>query len=190
MLRLVRPPRKPPNKSGKLYVFSPVFGTLSGYVQVFWCIRGFQAVTVKTAQYVFDGMPQQSWVIWKTKVGQGPCGVVISFCNPFMLWLSFNLLIKVDIIETAYSRKALAAVVNLIRNWIDKKTVDSLLFVVMDRGRKIVQCREIGFRCWFSNNMLAFSRSMVSNDHGLLGFNVRNFLLSIWKQKANRTLLQ
>ena len=126
-------------------------------------------------------MSQQRWVIWKTKVRQGPYGAVISFCNPFMLWLSFNLLIKVDIIETAYSRNALAAVINLIRNWIDKKTVDSLLFVVMDRGRKIVQCREIGFRRWFNNKMLAFSQSLISNDHGLLGCNVRSFLLSIWR---------
>jgi hypothetical protein len=35
MLSPIRPPRKPPDKSGKLYVFSLVFGTLSGYVQVF-----------------------------------------------------------------------------------------------------------------------------------------------------------
>jgi len=56
-----------------------------------------------------------------------------------MIWLSFNLMIKVDIIETTYTQNALAAVVNLIRNWIDKKAVDSLLFVVMNRGRKIFQ---------------------------------------------------
>jgi hypothetical protein len=84
------------------------------------------------------------------------------------------------IIETTYSRNVLAAVVNLIHNWIDKKTVDSLLFVVMDRGRKISQCRELGFRCWFSGKMLAFSQSMVFVDHVFVGFNGRNFLLSIW----------
>jgi hypothetical protein len=62
----------------------------------FWCIKGFQAVKVKIAHYMFVGMPLQRWVIWKTKIWQGPYGVVINFCNLFMFWLSFNLLIKVD----------------------------------------------------------------------------------------------
>jgi len=151
---------------------------LSVFVQVFWCIKGFQAVKVKIAHYVFVGMPLQRWVIWKPKIWQGPYGVVISLCNLFMFWLSFNLLIKVDIIETTYSRNVLAAVVILI--WIDKKTMDSLLFVIMDRGRKIFQCRELGYRCWFSGKMLAFSQSTVSIDHVFVVFNGRNFLLSIW----------
>jgi len=180
MLILVQPPRKPPDKSGKLYGFCLPVRTLSVFVQVLWCIKGYQAVKVKIAHYVFVGMPLQRWVIWKTKIWQGPYGVVISFCNLFMFWLSFNLLIKVDIIETTYSRNVLAAIVILIRNWIDKKTMDSLLFVIMDRGRKIFQCRELGYICWFSGKMLAFSQSTVSIDHVFVVFNGRNFLLSIW----------
>jgi len=131
MLNLVRPPRKLLDKSGMLYGFSLSVRTLSVFVQIFWCIKGLQVVEVKIAHYVFVGMPVQRRLIWKTKIWQGLYGAVINFCNPFMFWMSFNLLIKVDIVETTYSRNALATVVNLIRNWIDK---------IKDRGFSSLRC--------------------------------------------------
>lgn len=40
---------------------------------------------------------------------------------------------NMDNIETTYSRNVLAKVKDLIRNWIEKMTVDSHFFVVVDR---------------------------------------------------------
>lgn len=99
-------------------------------------------------------------------------------CNqllqPLHVLAVFNFLIKVEIIETTCNRNVLVAVANLISNWIDKKIVDSLLFVVIDQ--KIFQCREFGFRRWFSGNISAFSQSLVSVDHVFVGPNVSNLL--------------
>ncbi|GAU24409.1 hypothetical protein TSUD_391180 [Trifolium subterraneum] len=94
----------------------------------------------KLAWVVFVDMPQQRFVFMEKKSLAVPLGVVdTNSCNHFLFQFSSNQLVNFDIIETTYSRNELAAVANLIRNWIEKKTLDSLLFIVIDRGRKTLQ---------------------------------------------------
>jgi len=55
--------------------------------------------------------------------------------QPLQLKSFFFPVIKIDFIETTCSRNTSVAVVNMIRNRIDKRSEDSLLLVVIDRGR-------------------------------------------------------
>ncbi|MCH97503.1 hypothetical protein A2U01_0018498, partial [Trifolium medium] len=94
----------------------------------------------KLAWMVFVVMPQQRFVFLEKKGVADPLGVAdTNTCNHFLFQFSSNQVFNFDIIETTYSRNELAAVANLIRNWIEKKIVDSLLFIVIDRGRKTLQ---------------------------------------------------
>jgi uncharacterized protein (DUF4213/DUF364 family) len=65
----------------------------------------------------------------------GSLGVAdTNICKHVLFQFSSNQVLRFDIIETIYSRNELAAIANLIHNWIGKKTVGFLFFIVSDRG--------------------------------------------------------
>ncbi|KAK2388040.1 hypothetical protein QL285_061760 [Trifolium repens] len=105
-------------------------------------------VSFKLAWKVFVDMSQQRFVFLEKKGLVGSLGVVdTNICRHFQFQFSSNQVFSFDIIETTYSRNELVAVANLISNWIGKKTVDSLLFIVNDRGRKTLQPWMFVCRC-------------------------------------------
>ncbi|KEH21008.1 hypothetical protein MTR_8g096660 [Medicago truncatula] len=87
-------------------------------------------------------MPQMRWMLsGKKDRADAHDAVNTNLCNSSLFQFYSKRVLNLDIIETTYSRTELASVANLIRNWIDIKTVDSLIFVVMDRVRKSLQAR-------------------------------------------------
>jgi hypothetical protein len=143
----------------------------------------FQDVNSKAALYMFVKMSQMRWMLSGKKDWAESHDVAdTNLCNSSLFQFSSKHEINLDIIETTYSRTVLAAVANLIRNWIDIKTVDSLIFGVIDRVRKTLQVRLLVCRCWLNNINLAASQSLFSDDyHILLGFICNGFLLSCWR---------
>jgi hypothetical protein len=136
----------------------------------------------KGALMVFDDMSQQEFVLLVKKSLTGPFGIVnTNSCNYFLFQFSFNRVFNFDIFEITYSRNEPAAVVNLIRNWIGKKTVDSLLFSVIDRGRKILQLWKFDCRSWINGTHLDCSHFFTPNAHSLSGFNFSCFLSTCWR---------
>lgn len=143
----------------------------------------FQDVNSKAALYMFVKMSQMRWMLSGKKDWAESHDVAdTNLCNSSLFQFSSKHEINLDIIETTYSRTVLAAVANLIRNWIDIKTVVSLIFGVIDRVRKTLQARLLVCRCWLNNINLAASQSLFSDDyHILLGFICNGFLLSCWR---------
>ncbi|KAK2407952.1 hypothetical protein QL285_043506 [Trifolium repens] len=124
------------------------------------------------AWMVFAEMPQQRFKFLDKKGLVGSLGVVdTNICNHFLVLFAFNQVFNFDISEITYSRNELAAVAYLIRNWIEKKTVDSLLFIVIDRVRKTLQLWKVVCRCWLNNIHLAPSHFFITNAYLLLDFN-------------------
>lgn len=143
----------------------------------------FQHVNGKAALYMFVKMPQMRWMLSGKKDGaDSHDAVTTNLCNSSLFQFSSKRVFNLDTIETTYSRTELASVANLIRNWIDIKTLDSLIFVVMDHVRKSSQARLLVRRCWVNNTSLAASQSLFNDDyHILLGFICNGFLLSCWR---------
>jgi hypothetical protein len=72
---------------------------------------------------VFVDMSQQRFVLLDKDLA-GSLGVVdTNICKHVLFQFSSNQVLRFDIIETTYSRNELAAVANLFRKWIGKKTV-------------------------------------------------------------------
>jgi hypothetical protein len=134
----------------------------------------------KFAWMVFVKMSQQRLVfLVKKGLTDQLAAVDTNTCNHCLFQFSFNRMFNFDIIETTYSRNELAAVAYLIRNWIKKKTVDSLLFIVIDRARKTLQPWKFVCRDWLNSDHLAPCHSFTTNAYfllGLLGFNCSGFL--------------
>jgi hypothetical protein len=102
----------------------------------------------KLAWMVFVDMSLHRFVFLDKKGLARSLGVVdANTCNHFLFQFSSNQMFSFDIIETIYRRNELAAVANLIYNWIEKKNVDSLLFIVTDYGRKTLQPWKFVCRC-------------------------------------------
>lgn len=137
----------------------------------------FQDVNGKAALYMFVKMPQMRWMLsGKKDRADAHDAVNTNLCNTSLFQFYSKREFNLDIIETTYSRTELAFVANLIRNWIDIKTVDSLIFVVMDRVWKALQARLLVRRCWVNSTSLAASQSLFNDDyHILLGF-----ICNIW----------
>jgi hypothetical protein len=124
------------------------------------------------AWMVFAEMPQQRFKFLDKKGLVGSLGVAdTNICNHFLVLFAFNQVFNFDISEITYSRNELAAVAYLIRNWIEKKTVDSLLFIVIGRVRKTLQLWKVVCRCWLNNIHLAPSHFFITNAYLLLDFN-------------------
>ena len=112
----------------------------------------FQYVNGKDALYMFVKMPQMRWMLSGKKDEVDSHDVVnTNLCNSSLLQFSSKCVFNLHIIKTTYSRTELASVANLIRNWIDIKTADSLIFVVMDHVRKSLQAWLLVRRCWVNN---------------------------------------
>ena len=143
----------------------------------------FQDVNSKVALYMFVKFPQMRWMLPSKKDWAVlHDAAYTNLCNSSLFHFSSKRVFNLDTIETTYNRNELAAVANLIRNWIDVKTVDSLIFVVMDRVRKTLQARLLVCRCWMSKTSLAANQSLFIDDyHILLGFICNGFILSSWR---------
>lgn len=143
----------------------------------------FQDVNSKAALYMFVKLPQMRWML----SGKKDWAVLhdaahTNLCNSSLFHFSSKRVFNLDTIETTYSRTELAAIANLIRNWIDVKTVDSLIFVVMDRVGKTLQARLLVCKCWMSKTSLAANQSLFIDDyHILLDFICNGFILSSWR---------
>jgi hypothetical protein len=142
----------------------------------------FQDVNSKAALYMFVNLPQMRWMLSRKKEGAVLHDAAhTNLCNSSLIHFSSKRVFNLDTIETTYSRTELAAVAYLIRNWIDVKTVDSLIFVVMDRVRKTLQARLLVCRCWMSKTGLAARSLFIDDYHILLGFICNGFILSCWR---------
>jgi hypothetical protein len=140
-------------------------------------------VCFKLAWKVFVDMSQQRFVSLDKDLA-GSLGIVDNnICKHFLFQFSSNQVLRFDIIETTYSRNEPAAVANLIRNWIEKKTVDFLFFIVTDRGRKTLQPWMFVCRCWLNSIHLALSQCFITDTYPylLLGFNLGCFLSTYWR---------
>jgi hypothetical protein len=85
-----------------------------------------------------------------------------------------------DIIEITYNRNELATIAYLTRNWMEKRLVDSLNFIVIDRARKTLQPWKFVGRDWLNSSHLAPSHFFTTNAYFLLGFNFSCFLSTCW----------
>jgi hypothetical protein len=134
------------------------------------------------AWMVFVEMPQQRFMFLDKKGLAGLLGVVdTNICIHFLFQFASNQVFNFDIIEITYSRNELAAVAYLIRNWMEKKTVYSLLFIVIDRGRKFLQLWKFVCRCWINSIHLAPSHSFITNVYFMLGFDVSCSFSTCWR---------
>jgi hypothetical protein len=136
----------------------------------------------KLAWMVFVKMSQQRLVfLGKKGLIESLGDVDFNTHNHCLFQFSFNRVFNFDIIETTYSRNERTAVAYLIRNWIEKKTVDSLLLIVIDHARKTLQLWKFVCRDWLNNAHLALiSHSFTINAYSLLDFIFICFLSTCW----------